>query len=54
MSKKKMIWAGLAAAVLIALTVAFRYSTPDVNGIYFDRWTGRTCTTFTDQCFKKK
>ena len=54
MSKKKMIWAGLAAILLIALAVSFRYSKPDVNGIYFDRWTGRTCTILTEQCFAKK
>ena len=54
MDKKKIIWAGLAAVLIIAFAVAFRYSKPDVNGIYFDRWTGRTCTTFTDQCFEKK
>ena len=54
MGKKKMIWAGLAAVLLIALAVAFRYSTPDEKGIYFDRWTGRTCITFTDQCFRGK
>ena len=54
MSKKNMILAAITILLLATIATVYRYSEPDQGGIYIDRWTGRTCTVFTDQCFKGK